>query len=325
MKVRARSVLLAAALGCSIAASAAGAGCIAPVFRVVALPLRPTAINARGWVAGTNSRGRASVWDEHGGVRELPLPAGFDISEGVGIDAAGRVLAIASDRTSSKHQAFVVYRNRLELLPGSQTRGYRINATGTISGEAQMPGQPNTEPVLWVHGALRPLGHCCGGAARDVNRDGAAIGDAYDAAGVFHAFLWTAAAGLKIIGPPGRYSTAIAINDLGHVLIQAFPDVYLYEGGALQRLTLAPRYPSNPRAINNCGAVVGAFGPYSDADRAFAWDPAEGFVDLNKRIPADSGWKLENAAGINDAGAIVGKGDYGGEDDSGFLLLPSPH
>jgi probable HAF family extracellular repeat protein len=54
------------------------------------------------------------------------------------------------------------------------------------------------------------------------------------------------------------------------------------------------------------------------------WEKTSGFHDLNERIPPGSGWKLEAATGINNRGEIVGWGDYKGNEQSGFLLVPQP-
>jgi hypothetical protein len=151
---------------------------------------------------------------------------------------------------------------------------------------------------------------------------GDAIGNVHDDRGRYHAVLWTKGGGIKQIGPVNEYSTAIAINDYGHAIVQAFSKVFLYADGSLVRLELHPNYPSKPLALNNCDVVVGAFGPFSDADRAFIWDKSLGFRDLNDLISSDSGWKLESATGINNHGAIVGHGDFRGADDTGFLLIP---
>jgi hypothetical protein len=43
---------------------------------------------------------------------------------------------------------------------------------------------------------------------------------------------------------------------------------------------------------------------------------------LNGLIPAQSGWKLEAAIGINERGEIIGRGDQMEGDDQGFLLIP---
>src|SRR5262249_51645833 len=44
--------------------------------------------------------------------------------------------------------------------------------------------------------------------------------------------------------------------------------------------------------------------------------------DLNSLLPANSGWTLTAAYGLNDAGQIVGTGTYNG-DPSAFLLTPT--
>ena len=46
-------------------------------------------------------------------------------------------------------------------------------------------------------------------------------------------------------------------------------------------------------------------------------------IDLNTRIDPQSGWTLEVAKGINDAGEIVGNGSHNG-DYHAFLLTPIP-
>ena len=56
--------------------------------------------------------------------------------------------------------------------------------------------------------------------------------------------------------------------------------------------------------------------------RAFVWEKAAGFRDLNDLIAADPDWVLQAATSINERGEIVGYGEYKGDDDSGFLLLP---
>ena len=89
------------------------------------------------------------------------------------------------------------------------------------------------------------------------------------------------------------------------------------------RLKLAAKTPSRPRALNDCDVIVGSFGPFSDASRAFVWEKSQGFQDLNSLVPGSSGWKLESATGINNRGEIVGKGDWNHEDNSGFVLIPN--
>ena len=298
------------------------AGCFAQQYKVVAVPIQPRAINDLGQVAGTTANHRAALWSAQAGLHELALPAGFSSSEAVAINNDGHVAVIAYDRTFSKHQAFIFENGVLKLLMGQQTRAFHIDESDRVAGDSLLPGAQRTEPVLWIHHAMRSLGSCCGGSTKSVNQNGEAIGDAYDDQGRYYAFLWTAARGMQRIGPADRFSSAVAINARGHVVIQVFPGVLFYSDGSLTPLDMSPKFPSQPRAINDCDVIVGAFGPFSDADRAFVWSKSIGFQDLNERIPADSDWKLESAVAINNRGEIVGKGDWKRQDDSGFLLIP---
>jgi hypothetical protein len=134
--------------------------------------------------------------------------------------------------------------------------------------------------------------------------------------------LWDSKRGIQYLSPPDSYSSALAINDIGHVIVQGFSrGVLLYEDGTLTPLQLSDS-ANEPRALNSCDAIVGAFGPSSDYYRAFVWDKKHGFRDLNRMVEGGSDWLLQVATGINDRGEIVGNGMYRGKGDIGFLLLP---
>ena len=323
MKVaRFAGAILAVVPGCFAMGQTNGASCSAAHYRVVALPLRPAHVNEARQVAGTTTGHRAALWTEQSGLRELPLPGGFYNSEAAAVNNSGHVTGVAYDRAFSEHRAFTFANGALTLLPGEQSHPYNISDSDEVAGESLLPGKTTTGPVVWIGTAIRSLGGCCGGSAKGVNNGGEVTGDVYDKDGRYQAFLWTATRGLKIIGPPDRYSSTIAINAQGHVVVQAFSEVFLYAGGSLTHVDLSSRYPSQPRAINNCDVIVGSCGPFADAERAFIWDKSDGFRDLNTRIASDSGWTLESADSINDHGEIVGRGDYKGQDNTGFLLIP---
>jgi probable HAF family extracellular repeat protein len=308
--------------GCLLMGQTNSVSCVAERYKVVAVPLRPAQINEARQVAGTTAAHRAALWTERSGLRELPLPAGFFNSEATAVNNSGHVTGVVYDRIFSKHRAFSFADGALNLLPGEQSHSYDINDSDEVAGESLLTGKKTTDPVSWNKNTIRSLGGCCGGSAKGVNKDGEVIGDVYDQTGRYQAFLWTASRGIQPIGPPDRYSSAIAINAQGHVVVQAFSESLLHAGGSLTRLDLSSSYPSQPRAINNCDVIVGSFGPFADAERAFIWEKSHGFHDLNTRIASDSGWKLESATSINDHGEIVGRGDYKGQDDTGFLLIP---
>jgi probable HAF family extracellular repeat protein len=305
-----------------LVAQADTTSCIAEHYKVVALPLRPAHVNESGQVAGTTKGHRAALWTEQSGLRELPLPGGFYNSEAVAVNNSGHVAGVVYDRAFNQHRAFIFANDALTLLPDEQSRANSISGSDEVAGESLLAGKTSTRPVVWVGTAIRSLGGCCGGSAKSVNNNGEVVGDVYDANGRYQAFLWNASRGIHSIGPPDRYSSAIALNDHGHVVLQAFSEVFLYAGGSLTHLDLSSRYPSQPRAINNCDVIVGSFGPFADAERAFIWEKSRGFRDLNTNIASDSGWKLESATSINNHGEIVGRGEYKGQDDTGFLLIP---
>jgi uncharacterized membrane protein len=299
-------------------------GCRAPHYRLVELPLRPASISDSGDVAGRTEGHRAALWTRTGGLRVLPLPDGYEDAEAVSINRRGYVLGNARQRATGASVPFRYAGGQLTVLPGEHARVYGMNDSGVVVGSAVAPASGRTEPAIWSAGALRLVDSCCGGAFFAMNARGEAIGNAYDDQGHYHAVAWSDVSGVQPIGPTGKFSTAVAINASGHAVVQAFSETLLYADGALTPLALSPRYPSKPLALSDCDVIVGAYGPFSDADRAFIWDRQAGFQDLNDVLGSGSGWKLEYATGINSHGVIVGSGEFHGEDDAGFMLIPAP-
>jgi probable HAF family extracellular repeat protein len=315
-------LLITAALPLSGATAGQPESCAIRHYSLVALPLKPAAVNDKGEVAGTTPEHRAATWTADAGLREIPLPAGFSHSEAGSIDAGGAIVGIAYDPGFTMRRGFLFAGGSFTWLQGRESRGYHINASGAVAGESIPPGAQCSGPVLWIGNKARALGGCRGTAVGS-NAAGQVIGDSYDDQGRYHAFLWTAHDGMRQIGPAAKFSSALAINDLGHVVIQTYPSVYLYADGNSTELHLSPKHPSQPHAINDCDIVVGSFGPHSDANRAFVWDKQSGFRDLNGLLSAGStGWKLSTASDINNAGEIVGKGEQGNLSNVGFMLMP---
>ena len=295
--------------------------CVAPHYNIVSVPLHPTQINHAGQVSGTTKAHKAALWSQKHGLHLAPIPAGYVFAEGVGLNSAGTLIGVVTTEDGSERHAFLFANEKTALLPGDQSRATSINDNNEIAGEARIAGKSATAPVIWRNRVPLDLGACCGGTAFALNNQGQVAGESYDAEGHYHAFLWNRAHGLKTIGPVDDYSSAAAINNTGQVVIQAFPRTFLYENGKLTPLDVTPD-PMQPRSLNDCGAIVGSFGKFSDASKAFIWDQPHGLKDLNDLVASATGWKLEVAAGINNRGEIVGWGDYKGEEDSGFLLLP---
>jgi len=290
-------------------------------YRVIHLALKPSHISNSGEVVGMSEENHAAIWTEKTGLRLLPIPKEFNESEAADSNALMRVVGSMTNR--EKTNAFIYKHGQLSVLTGRQSRALGINDRGEIVGQAIISEAGPLKAVIWTHEIPQDLGGCCGGTAKKVNRKGEVIGDLYDEEGRYHAFVWEASEGMRFLGAPKQYSSAIAINGAGHVLVQEMErNVVLYLAPDRSNKVPTPaNEPAEGRALNAADEIVGAFGPYFDADHAFLWSDKDGFHDLNDLVPKDSGWKLQVATGINDQGEIVGFGDYQG-DDAGFLLRP---
>jgi len=290
-------------------------------YNVVELTFNPTVITSSGVVAGTTELHRAVVWRQGPGVQELSVPEGFHYTEPVAVLKSGDVVVNALDAETRKRGAFVYSERSAIPLVGNQTVAHGVGPSGTILGESVPDGKPTSDAVYWDHNQPRSIGLCCGGTIKAANTAGDMIGDAYDEQGRYHAFVWSTVHGRRVVGPLDGYSSAVAINDAGRILLQVGSEAYVDEAGKLQRLDLSAKFYNSVRAMNNCDFVVGGSGPDSDHYRAFLWTATAGFQDLNSLIPRDSGWTLEAATAINDRGEIVGRGDFH-NDERGFLLIP---
>lgn len=114
----------------------------------------------------------------------------------------------------------------------------------------------------------------------------------------------------------GVFSYARAINNRGNIVGFAdpgdgTPHAFLYSNGSMTDLGTFGFTSSDAHAINDLGQVVGTVASSGDT-LAFLFDQGEGIL-LNGLLPADSGWSLTGAFGINKSGVIVGVGYHNGE------------
>jgi probable HAF family extracellular repeat protein len=235
----------------------------AAAYKLIELPLRPYCINSAGMVAGTVN-GKAALWSSRDGLRELPAVDGYPLVEITGINDSGAVIGTVSRLTHSETKAFLYRDGKVTIIP-DLAKPYAINNAGVIAGAAPLAGKPGNSAVFWDNGKLVDLGNCCGGVATSLNQPGDAVGNAYDRDARYHAFLWRRDGGLQWIGSPQSFSSAIAINDKGAVLVQRFTEgIFLFQQGQWTRLELS-RKANDVRALNNFNLVVGAFGPQDGA------------------------------------------------------------
>ena len=208
---------------------------------------------------------------------------------------------------------------------GPDTFALAVNNDGQVAGG-------NGHAIIYANANVRDLGTLPGGdwsAAYDINSSGAIAGTSDIGSGVFRGFVWTPAAGLTPIGSlGGNNSRATAISDSGEVagfaaLSTGYEHAFVYLGGKLIDLGTLGGGSSFAYDVSDTGAAVG-YSWLADGPNPHAFLYSNGtLVDLNSLIPANSGWELTGAYGINDGGQIVGEGLYQGQDQA-FLLNPAP-
>src|SRR5262249_16033393 len=135
---------------------------------------------------------------------------------------------------------------------------------------------------------------------------------------VKNAFLWTPKGGFRKLHriPGGFSSIPLAINNTGMLAgyntegVSAYPNAVAWsKDPIITSGTLPGGGFSTAYGVNDQCQVVGD----SEASdmvsfHAIIWTQASGIVDLNTLIPANSGWVLDEAYGINASGQIVGAG-----------------
>src|SRR5205823_3299855 len=165
--------------------------------------------------------------------------------------------------------------------------------------------------------------------AKTVNALGQVAGDSDTTNRESHGFFYSAGPMRDIGTLGGAFSTVNAMNDLGQVVGEAattnnlHPHAFLYSAGVLTDLgTFGGR--SSAAAINNLGQIVGISFDSTGKLLPALWQNGA-MTDLNTLLPSNSGWVLQTATLINDAGQIVGFGAYHGNSTWYLLSLPGHH
>lgn len=178
---------------------------------------------------------------------------------------------------------------------GINSRGEAVGGSGLCSNTDTPPGYQapmGVRSVLWLRdGTPIDLGNLGGplSLTGGINERGDVAGASSTKYGPVHAYLWTKEWG--------------KMRDLGTL----HPD---------DQLVVAPCC----KTVNNSRQVVGFVLDANFNSHAFLWQNGV-MKDLNDMIPNDSGWNLQAAESINDAGQITGYGLINGETHA-FLATP---
>jgi probable HAF family extracellular repeat protein len=277
------------------------------------------AVNDSGAVTGT-AAGKdglvfAFLWTAAKGRLDLGTLPGDNDSYGSGINDAGEVVGTSVNLDTGSHAFLWTPSSGMQdlgSLGGYNSRAVAINNSSEVVGWSYLADNVTYHAFLWTKaGGMQDLGTLDGSnsGATAINDSGDVVGSSGDA------FLWTQAGGMQDLGAlsAGYSSYAEAINASG----EAF-GASTYEGGGptnsavswTQNGGISPLYAGfNSVALgaNNSGEVVGFTG---GTETAFLWTPAQHTQNLNRLIPADSGWVLYQAWSINSTGQIAAVGTF---------------
>jgi probable HAF family extracellular repeat protein len=209
----------------------------------------------------------------------------------------------------------------LGTLGGSYSFGLGVNSAGQVTGDSGTSGDLERHGFLFSGGVMKDLG-TLGGTASFVfglNNHGLVAGDSSTADELeVHAFVHDGNTMTDLGTLGGTLSVSYGINDAGQVAgdsttaNDAENHGFIWSNGVMQDLgTLGGGY-STVWDMNNLGAVVGVSTNALGQQHAFLWKNSA-MHDLNSFLPANSGWELNSAIFVNDAGQIVGEGMYQGQ------------
>jgi probable HAF family extracellular repeat protein len=248
----------------------------------------------------------------HGTLVNLALPEGQKLAWPPRMGSFGVIFGISSGN-NAENQLFVYFDGVMRSVPiGLTDMPSCAGSDGRIGGSADLGRRRYL--CIWQPGRPRKLLAAASDLSRIINFTPGGVTQAALANGITsEQIVSVSSRGLRPIGPR-----------IGGVFTAASPDGSIFAGWlwfhqSLQhafirsygKLCLIGTLGGNntvPAAVNNSGTVVG----YSAIDQmgilhGFVWQAGR-LRDLNTLIPANSGWTLEKATGINARGDIVGTG-----------------
>ena len=234
-------------------------------------------------------------------------------------------------------------------VPGNEGFGYGVDNQGDVVGEADIPDDADDYTLyhafLFDNGTASktdlgtlnnnlPYYQYGFSIAYGINNQQEIVGTAFNNNYGYDPFIYDTTQGMRALPKDATYGSgewkALAINESGVIAGFVIDSItlnhipYYWSGSTADpvQLTLPPNFSSAEiYSVNSKGEMVGLMWGGDFINHAFVYDPANGIVELNQLIDPNSGWSLEAAIHINDAGQIVGYGTYNGA-IRGFLLNP---
>jgi probable HAF family extracellular repeat protein len=268
---------------------------------------------------------------------------GGNESYAYGINNSGQIAGYAQTIGNTNYHAFLYSNGSMQdlgTLGGSYSRAYGINDNGQVVGLAYISGNSYPHAFLYSDDLIQDIGILMNNdgtifsTAYGINDNGQIIGSINTSGSIIsEAFLYSNGS-VQHLGvlAGGNVSIAYGINNNGqmvgyslstnNVFGRYLQHAFLYSNGLMQDLDTSD-YVSFAYGINDNGQVVGSIGNSGGDNRAFLYsgDTMQSLSSLI--IPVNSGWVLQGATAINNAGQIVGYGTRTNKTHA-FLLNPLP-
>lgn len=285
---------------------------------------------------GINSSGTAVGWvtDSQGNVN----PVSFLNGQAAALGSSGQANAINNGGVAVGTLFTGGGPSVVEWSGGHMTSlgvagyGTAINDAGQVAGGYVRPdGQLHA--FTWSNGALVDLGTLGGSssAAYGINASGQTAGASMTAGGTFHAFFSNGA--LRDLGTlGGANSYGMALNDAGQATGNAqtaagYSTAFLWDGQQMKSLGTLGGTQSYGYGIDSNGDVVGYSWTSDGVTHGFLYSGGV-MLDLNSLLQIGSGWTIDGAYGINDAGQILALATHDGQryavDLNPILTTPEP-
>ncbi len=265
------------------------------------------------------------------GTQALELLRAFPDASAIGADTmnddgslAGR---ITIDGVTQAYRANVNHGTSLVLL-GTMTP-QALNNYNLVVGYRVVDG---ASEAVYSNGngivpyALTSSYGVAASRALDVNDDGRVIGTYTDVSGVVRGFASFDGVTTTLAIAKAQPAIPVAINSAGQIAANAKTAagqavaVILAPTGAITTTLDAPSgYATfQVKSINRFGAVAGVATTSNGVQRAFAWQPATGFIALTGHV---AGLTATDALRITDANRVVVTGTYSGVTDLYLVTL----